>query len=159
MDYPGGPKKVTRIFTLKRQEGWREGQKEGDTTVKAEVRVMQGHNPSIAGSSSHWKSQGNAPAPHIALPSPRTPRSQTCAHPPSWWPFVTAATGDSGATSSGPFSSLSRRCPVSSSQGVPGPQGPFCVLTVCLSLQTVTAVRAGNLCLVRCCVSSDRTHM
>lgn len=110
MDYPGGPKKDTRILILKRQEGRREGQKR-DTTVKGEVGVTQGHEPSTAGSSSHWKSQenvpppppthtqppqGSSPAPHIVLPSPRTPQSRTCAHTLSWWPFVTAATGALG---------------------------------------------------------------
>lgn len=100
MDYPGDPKKDTRILILKRQEGRREGRK-GNRTVKTKVRVTQVH-PSIAGSSSHWKSRGSVPTPHIALPSPRTPRSRTCARTPSWWPCVTAAAGNPGATSRAP---------------------------------------------------------
>lgn len=77
MDYPGGPKKDTRILILKRQEGQREGRK-GNRTVKTKVRVTQVH-PSIAGSSSHWKSRGSVPAPTPPHPPHRAFQPQNSA--------------------------------------------------------------------------------
>lgn len=147
MDYPGGPKKDTRILILKRQEGRREGRK-GNRTVKTKVRVTQVH-PSIAGSSSHWKSRGSVPAP--SPPPPPTSR------------FPAPELRDHGLVLAHQAGGRALQQPRGTRVPPRGPllvtfQTPPCLVFArcarptgsflgahCLSHQTVTTVRAGNL--------------